>query len=44
MKAINVTFEDSEIKNLEEMKADRSWRKFILDMFNELNKPDGREK
>lgn len=34
MKTINVTFEDKEIKQLEEIKKDKSWRKFILELLN----------
>lgn len=30
MKTINVTFEDKEFKQLEEVKGDMSWRTFIL--------------
>lgn len=30
MKTINVTFEDSEYKDLDEIKQDMSWRDFIL--------------
>jgi len=30
MKTINVTFEDSEVKELEKAKGNLSWREFIL--------------
>ena len=30
MKTINVTFEDNEIKSLEELKGKLNWRNFIL--------------
>jgi hypothetical protein len=30
MKTINVTFEDSEMEQLEQVKGDLSWREFVL--------------
>lgn len=41
MKTINVTFEDPEMEKLERMKGDKSWRKFIMDMFEELDNLGG---
>ena len=32
MKNINVTFEDSEVKELEKAKGELSWREFILQL------------
>lgn len=32
MKTINVPFEDNEHKKLTELKGDKSWREFILDL------------
>jgi len=34
MKAINVTFEDKEIKQLEKLKGDLSWHDFIMKLAN----------
>jgi hypothetical protein len=33
MKNINVVFEDEEVEQLREVKADRTWREAILDEF-----------
>jgi len=40
MKTINVTFEDKEIKDLEEIKGNLSWRNFILKLLEIKNDKD----
>ena len=40
MKTINVTFEDKEIKDLEEIKGNLSWRNFIIKLLEIKNDKD----
>jgi len=38
MKTINVTFEDSEFKDLEQIKGEINWREFILTLIRPKKK------